>query len=200
MLIMAILKYLLTVNLFVMKKVLKSIYTGIMVHSHHKHVILLGFMCSGKTTYGKLLAQRLQMPFVDVDEYISEKYTKTIAEIFAVHGEMHFRQLEKDSLEELLQMPPSVIASGGGTPCYNNNIELINRFGVSVYLQADAKTLFGWIKDSNNRPLLQGKTDDELLIYIENLLEQRKPFYEQAQIIIPAENFDVDKLKALLAL
>ena len=165
----------------------------------NKHIILVGFMCSGKNTYGKLLASAMGVPFVDIDDYITAKYNKTVAGIFAEHGEDYFRQLEHEVIKELLQSSPAVIASGGGTPCFNNNMDLMNQSAITVYLQSNPKTIFSWLKDAKHeRPLLKGKTDDELLHYIENLLEQRKQYYEQAQITVSALHFDAKKLITII--
>ena len=166
-----------------------------------KHIILVGFMCSGKTTYGKLLASAIDMPFIDMDKYIATKEDKSINRIFSEKGEPYFRQLEHETLVELLKSPPMVIAAGGGTPCFYNNMELMNNSGQTVYLQANTEVLFEWIKNSRvNRPLLKGKTNYELFEYIENLLEQRKQFYEQARLTISATGFDASELKSLLNL
>ena len=169
----------------------------------NKHIVLVGFMCSGKTTFGKLLSNYLNKPFIDIDEYISQKQNKTVADIFSEYGENYFRQLEHSSLKELLQAPPSVIASGGGTPCFNNNMDLMNNSAITVYLQTNAQTIFEWLKGKKyERPLLEGKTDSELLNYIKDLLEKRKKYYEQAHITIAAINPNVkdlvDKIELLL--
>lgn len=165
------------------------------------HIILTGFMCSGKTTYGKILASALRMPFVDLDEYIAEESGKSISVLFKEHGEDAFRQIEKHCLHNVLNMQSQVIAVGGGTPCFYDNMAQMNSKGITVYLQAGVQTLFDWIKESCiERPLLAGKTDSELFEYITELLNKRKMFYEQAAITISAHDFSVDELAEKIAL
>jgi shikimate kinase len=163
-----------------------------------KHIILIGFMCSGKTFIGKASAQGLNMPFIDIDEYITKKSGAGITHIFNAHGEDYFRRIERGVLKNILQTAaPSIIASGGGTPCFYNNIDLMNCCGITVYLQTDAKTLFNRIKQNGyaNRPLLRSKTDNDLLNYIECLLAQREAYYKRAQYVV--KNAAVDDIYSI---
>ena len=150
-----------------------------------KHIILVGFSGSGKTSSGKALAERLNLPFIDVDEYISAKTGKTISEIFAEKGERGFRNIERVCLDEILiGEPRSVIATGGGTPCFDNNMDLMNRFGITVYLKAAPEILCRRLENDAKRPLIAGKTGKELEEFIENTLSERKVYYEKSQIAV----------------
>lgn len=161
----------------------------------NKHIILIGFMCSGKTTFGKQLALHLNMPFIDIDDYISQQQDKTVAQIFAEQGEEYFRELERAALTELLKGTPSIISSGGGTPCFHNNIDIMNRSAITVYLACDTQTVIDRLKMAKQeRPLLKGKTDKELFNYVDSLLNQRKPIYQQAHVTLSALNPKINEL------
>ena len=153
-----------------------------------KHIILVGFPGSGKTSLGKALAERLNLPFVDTDEYISAKTGKTISDIFAEAGEQEFRNIEHFYLKEILTGNRSIIATGGGMPCFDNNMDLMNDYGVTVYLISAPETLCGRLANNAKRPLVAGKTGKELEEFIENTLSERKVYYEKSQICITSED------------
>jgi shikimate kinase len=145
-------------------------------------VFLLGFMGSGKSYWGRRLAEALQIPFYDLDAHIVAKTGKSIPELFAAHGEMGFRTLERQQLLELLEQPASIVATGGGTPCFFDNMELMNHLGRTIYVQVPIEVMAKRLaKDMQKRPLLSGLTEEELPAFIENLLQKRAPFYEKAQ-------------------
>lgn len=154
-------------------------------------------MGCGKTTHGKKLAKALHYQFVDLDKLLETKHEKTIAQLFQEHGEEEFRNLETQSLLECLKNnAPTVLSLGGGTPCFNNNLNHLKASGLLVYIKMDAKSLFNRLKNaSRKRPLLKGKTDDELLKYIEELLAKREDFYNQASITVNGLNLNESILK-----
>ena len=158
-------------------------------------IVLVGFPGSGKSTVGKRLSARLSLPFYDTDACFSVKYHISIPDFFSKYGEEFFRVCENSVLKELLQLPPCVISVGGGTPCYFNAMELMNESAVTVYLKLSAKSLFDRVYHSKKeRPLLAGKSPEELLAYIETTLPQRECFYEKAQVCVKGENMNVNAL------
>jgi shikimate kinase len=163
-------------------------------------IFLTGFMGSGKTAYGKPLAELLNVAFFDLDEYIEKKYNRSITEIFAEEGEKKFREYEQNAIYEITANNSSfVLATGGGTPCYSNNIEFMNAHGTSIYLKCTVDELYENILLSNpERPLLQGKRGDELYQHIKQLLAIREPIYEQSKIILTGENHIPEKMMVFL--
>ncbi len=152
-------------------------------------IILIGFMSSGKSTIGKILADSLNFKFYDIDDIFEERYKISINDFFEKFGEPKFRELEHLLLKQTLEEDNSVISCGGGTPCFFDNIKLINNNGVSVYLKLNSRILFERLnKTRKKRPLLSGLTYDNLEKYISENLIKREPFYNQAQIIIDIEN------------
>ena len=148
-------------------------------------IFLMGYMGSGKSTVGKKLARKLQLDFLDLDTYIENRTGKKIAQLFDSEGEKQFRSLENKSLKELLYKDNIVIALGGGTPCFHNNIKLINKNGISVYLDIKAETLVKQLsKEKNKRPLIRGMNNNKLKLFIKINLEKRRMFYSQAHYII----------------
>ena len=125
------------------------------------------------------------MPLVDTDAFIVTQTGKTINEIFDEQGEEGFRKLERRTLEQLLSRPdPTIIAGGGGAPCFFDNMELMNANALTVYLKMDAGSLFPRLARDKRRPLVRDKTHEELMKYIVDTLNLRKPYYEQADLII----------------
>ena len=158
-------------------------------------------MGSGKSSLGKKLAKKLNQPFYDLDVVIEEKENKTIAEIFEEKGEEYFRNIERETLHELTDNNSSfVLALGGGTPCFYDNIEFINANGTSIYLKYNAGILHSrLINAKTERPLVKDKTDDELKQFITEKLTEREVFYKQAKLIIEGNNLKVeDLIKELL--
>jgi shikimate kinase len=151
-----------------------------------KHVVLVGMPGSGKSSAGFALSKLMRLPFIDTDYYIIKREKKTIAEIFAEQGETNFRELEKQVLAEIIDSKPSIISTGGGMPCFHGNMELINEFAISVYLETSSQKLFEHLKNDKKRPLVAGKTTEELMAYINTSLEQRRPYYEKSDIKIQA--------------
>lgn len=146
----------------------------------------MGLMGSGKTKLGKLLAPKLNLPFIDLDERIEQAEQMTIADIFKVHGEAHFRLLEHRHLHSLANWQPHVVSLGGGTPCSEHNIAFIKASGLSVYLKVPVAILASRLENkANERPLLHHKSPEELKQFLEEQLSKRAAFYEQANLIVP---------------
>jgi len=163
-------------------------------------IFLIGFMGSGKTHWGKLLSDKLQLPFRDLDSVIIEKEGRTVAEIFTEKGEEYFRYQEKELLEELVEEEDRFILScGGGTPCFFNNIEFMKKNGAVVWLNTAVDILKErLLKEKNSRPLIRDIDDDELKLYIIRKLSERKLYYEQAHIMVNEESITLEELISLL--
>ena len=145
-------------------------------------VLLVGFMGSGKSFWGRRLAESLQLPFYDLDTLIVARTGKSIPELFAAEGETGFRKIERMQLLEVLEQPASVVATGGGTPCFFDNMGRMNSLGRTIYLQMPIDVLVQRLsKEMQTRPLLANLNREELPGFIEDLLKKRAPFYEMAQ-------------------
>lgn len=162
-----------------------------------KLVFMCGFMGCGKTTQGKKLAKELGYYFIDLDDYISNKYDQSITELFKEKGEAEFRKIETEALGECIKDNlKALIAVGGGTPCFNNNMELMVSNGKVIYLKMNAEALYNRLFNAKeDRPLIRDKANEEMFLYIENLLKTREVFYDQAQIIISGVTVDIESLK-----
>lgn len=165
-----------------------------------KCIILTGYMCAGKTTVGKALAKELGRTFYDLDWYVEERFHKKVSRIFEEHGEAHFRDLEHRMLHEVAEFEDIVLACGGGTPCFFDNMAYMNAVADTFYLKASPETLMQHIAISKgNRPLLKGKSPEELREYITAQLAQREPFYEQAHHIVDINVLDnFEKIKDIV--
>ena len=168
--------------------------------SDKKLIFLSGFMSCGKTTHGKKLAKALGYHFIDLDEYTANKYDLSIVDLFKEVGETEFRNIETTSLKECIDgYVKTVIALGGGTPCFNNNIDLLTKNGLLVYLKMDANALYNRVFGlKGDRPLLEDKNDAEMLLYIENLLKVREEFYSQAKLTVYNNNLNEEELLKLV--
>lgn len=145
------------------------------------HLFLLGFMGSGKTRLGKQLASYFARPFIDLDELIVTGEQQSVAAIFASQGEAGFRALEQQYLQALAGQPNAVVSLGGGTPCFFDNMDWVNRHGRSIYLKVPLETLIERLeRNAGQRPLLAQLPRAEWPQALENLLRLRAPFYEQA--------------------
>lgn len=158
-------------------------------------VCLVGYMGSGKTTIGRNLANLMNCPFFDLDNEIQKHVGKSIKDIFAIHGEVFFREKEREVLISLLHQENSVISTGGGTPCYLNNMEMINKNALSVYIKLTAGIICQRLKDSKEeRPLLKQKSGDDLLQFIQRHLSEREKYYNQAKLTVEGENLTIEEL------
>ena len=172
-------------------------------------IFLTGYMGAGKTTLGKAFARKMNVPFVDLDRHTEERFHKTVGELFTERGETGFRELERNMLHEVAEFENVVISTGGGAPCFFDNMEFMNRVGKTVFLDVHPDVLFRRLRIAKQqRPILQGKEDDELKAFIIRALEQRAPFYTQAQYTFNADELEdrwqietaVQRLQELLGL
>ena len=172
-------------------------------------IILIGYMGAGKTTIGKALSKELGIAFYDLDWYIESRMRKTVSEIFAERGEEGFRQIEYNMLHEVAEFEDVIISCGGGTPCFFDNMDYLNQQGQVVYLKAEPEVLYKHLLMAKvERPLLKGKSKEELLTFIKEQLEKREPFYTKAHYTLDVslmDNYDkikisVEKIKELLGL
>lgn len=145
----------------------------------------MGMPGVGKTTLGRQLSKELQLPFYDLDKEIEKISGQSIPEIFKNQGEDFFRQKERDVLAALLKTTPAVIALGGGTPVFYDNMSLIKQHAFSIYIRTSLKVISDRLnKSKTKRPLLQGKTPQEFDNHLKSIYENRKIFFEQADIVI----------------
>ncbi len=156
-----------------------------------KSIILIGYMGSGKTTVGRQLALALGRTFYDLDWYIEMRYHRTVAQLFAEKGEEGFRELERNMLHEAAEFEDIVLSCGGGTPCFFDNMEYIRSVGESVYLKATPEVLAEHLRMGKvERPLIKGKSPEELLEYIRTSLAEREPFYMKAKHVVDVTLMD----------
>lgn len=156
-----------------------------------KRIIIIGYMGSGKTTVGHALSQELGLPFYDLDWYIETRMHRTVKQIFDEKGEEGFRKIEHNLLHEVAEFEDVIISCGGGTPCFFDNIDYINRQGETVYLKCTIDVLYKHLKMGKTvRPLLLNKTPDEVKTFIEAQLKQREPFYAKAKHIVDVSLMD----------
>ncbi len=167
-----------------------------------KRIILIGYMGAGKTTVGRQLALDLGLQFYDLDWYIEMRYHTTVARIFAEKGEQGFRELERNMLHEAAEFEDVVLSCGGGTPCFFDNMEYMNSLADTVYLKCAPEVLAQHLKMGKvERPLIKGKTDDELLQYIRESLDKREPFYSKAKHTLDVSLLDnYEKIKTTIKL
>ena len=170
-------------------------------------IFLTGYMGAGKTTLGKAFARELNVPFIDLDWYIEERFHKSIRELFAERGEASFRELERSMLHEVSEFEDVIVSTGGGTPCFFDNMDYMNACGDTVFLQVEPEVLFHRLKVAKQqRPLLANKSDEELMNFICEALQKRHPFYSQAKFLFRADELEdksqiqasVDSLRKLL--
>lgn len=159
-------------------------------------IFLIGFMGSGKTHWGRLLSSKLGLPFIDLDEKIIDLAEKSIAAIFEQEGEEHFRELEKEALYMITESHEQfIMACGGGTPCYFNNIDYMNQSGTTVWINTQPDVLFDRLKkEMDKRPLLKDLSEDQLRNYIYKKMADRSIYYEQAKIKVNEDPVQLDTL------
>jgi len=166
-----------------------------------RRIILVGYMGSGKTTVGKALSKETGMMFYDLDWYIESRMRKSVSQIFAERGEEGFRKIEYNMLHEVAEFEDVIISCGGGTPCFFDNMDYLNQQGDVVYLKATPETLYKHLLMAKiERPLLKGKSSEELIAYITEHLNERSPFYEKARHILDVNVLDeYDKIQTSVA-
>jgi len=164
-------------------------------------IYLIGYMGSGKSTLGKRFSQHLGLQFVDMDHYIEERNYKTIPQIFAEEGEPEFRKKERRALTELSEFTDIVIATGGGAPCFFDNMDLMNNTGKTIYLNINPGILAErLLKSKTERPLIKGKSKDELIAFIDETLRKRNHFYTKARYQISRPDVDLGEVQKMLGL
>ncbi|MBR4988617.1 MAG: shikimate kinase [Bacteroidaceae bacterium] len=154
-------------------------------------IFLIGYMGAGKTTLGRALAKELDIQFIDLDTYIEERMCKSVSQIFAGKGEEEFRNIERRMLHEAGEFENVVISTGGGTPCFFDNIEYMNGQGTTVFLDVPVERLFIRLSIARKkRPLIMEKSDEELRSFIVEQLAKRAPHYNKAK-----QKFRADRLE-----
>ena len=158
-------------------------------------------MGAGKTTVGKALSRELGIPFYDLDWYIESRMRKTVPQIFAESGEEGFRRIEYNMLHEVAEFEDVIISCGGGTPCFFDNMEYLNQQGDTIYLKATPEVLYSHLLMGKvERPLLKGKSPEELITFITEQLALREPFYSKARYTLDVSLMDkYDKIKESVA-
>lgn len=157
-------------------------------------------MGSGKSTVGKKLAKSLGLSFIDMDDYIEERNFKSIPTIFAEEGEDAFRKKEQKALHELSDFDDVVIATGGGAACFFDNMDVIKKTGKSLYLRGTPRILAERLRSSKvERPLIKGKSFEELVAFIDETLTKREKWYKQADVILDFDH-NIDNNEVLTAL
>jgi shikimate kinase len=166
------------------------------------NIFLVGLPGSGKSTISKELSSSLGFNLVDTDDKIIEQEESTIEEIFQNKGESYFRKCEQKLLHELISQQNLIVSTGGGLPCFFDNMEIINQSGISVFLNVPTNAIVDrlWSHQNQNRPLLQGKTKEQLQEFLTIKLEERLPYYKKASIILAGTGIQtsdlIDRLKA----
>jgi shikimate kinase len=159
-------------------------------------LFLIGLPGSGKSTIGKDLSAKLNYRLIDTDDVISQKEGSSIEEIFSEEGEDYFRKIESDTLKEVIKTDNVVISTGGGTPCFFNNMELINKYGISIFLNIPIRDITMRLLDSThiNRPLVQGKNAEQIQKFLEEKIKERISYYNQANIEFTDPLITADKI------
>jgi shikimate kinase len=162
-------------------------------------IFLIGFMGSGKTTLGRKLAVRMGCEFIDLDHKLEQQVELSIAEYFSIFGEGAFRTLESEVLKKTIYPDNAIVSTGGGLPCYFDNMEWMKSNGKVVYIKLSPKTLADRLETGKEeRPLLQDKHGDDLVIFIEQKLAEREGFYTQANIIADGLSLTAERLEQIL--
>ena len=162
-------------------------------------IILIGFMGVGKTSLGKKLAKKLNWKFLDTDKWIEKKTGLAITAIFEQKGEVYFRELERNCIDELRVLQNTVISVGGGLPCFGDAMESLKSFGTTIYLKLEAKEIARRLAESKiERPLINGLKENELEKYVEKKLLEREKHYSKAKYTLrPDREFIENYLKII---
>ena len=154
-------------------------------------IIIIGYMGAGKTTVGNALSRQLGIPFYDLDWYIETRMHKSVAQIFEERGEEGFRKIEYNMLHEVAEFENVIISTGGGTPCFFDNMDYLNQQGDTIYLKATPEVLYAHLKMGRTvRPLLLNKTSEEMQAFITEQLSKREPFYSKARYTLDVNLLD----------
>jgi shikimate kinase len=164
-------------------------------------IYLIGYMGSGKTTVGKQLAKRLNYELIDLDHLFEETYNISVSCFFKKYDEDAFRQIESKLLKEVSLKENVIISTGGGAPCFFDNMKVMKNTGAIIYLKMAVKSLvIRLLAAKEDRPLIKNLSEEELYEFIEKQLTIRSEFYEQAHLVFKGENCDVDELVGLIKL
>lgn len=156
-------------------------------------IYLLGFMGAGKSYWGKQLADHWQLPYYDLDEVIVEAEEMTIADIFSSKGEDYFREKESQLLRKLSQQENFLISCGGGTPCFQENMDFMNEHGTTIWINPSVDVMVERLQRKKfKRPLIAGLEDEDLTGFVEKKMAERLPFYQQSKHIITSDNISLD--------
>ncbi|WP_372752580.1 shikimate kinase [Labilibaculum sp.] len=162
-------------------------------------VFLIGYMGCGKSRWGKIIANHYGFHFIDLDELIEEREQLSVPEIFEKFGESGFRQREKEALKAIPKVENVIVATGGGAPCFHNNMSYMNEEGASLFIECSPELLRERITSSNTeRPLVKNLSPEELLQYISNHLNERLPFYEQSKYKLTSGDLEISDFTAVL--
>ncbi len=150
-------------------------------------------MGSGKTTIGKIVAEQLGMQFIDTDDFIESKMEKTVAEIFSEFGEEKFREIERENLLKVSEIENAIISTGGGAPCFFNNMDEMNARGTTIYINLSTAELAARLKTTNlkKRPILANLGNDELEEFIASAIAKREFYYNQAQLKVSGSDEEI---------
>lgn len=153
-----------------------------------KRIFLIGYMGAGKTTFGRELAKLMNLDFIDLDHFIQNRYNKSIGQLFDQLGEDKFREIEHKLLQEVSEFENVIISTGGGTPCFYDNMEIMNSVGNTVYLKADTYTLSKRLNAcKDKRPLIKDKNEEEILHFVTINIAKRELFYNKARLVFETE-------------
>ena len=154
---------------------------------------------SGKSTLSEFISEKLNLKRIDLDEEIVHFEKKSIEDIFRDSGEDYFREVERQMVEKACKLDNAIISTGGGAPCFHNNIEMMNNAGTTIFLSVPVHTLVSRMQSfDSNRPMLNGKSTEELKKFLEQKIEERRAFYQKADLTLNGENIRGDEIIAAL--
>ncbi|MBN1416068.1 MAG: AAA family ATPase [Bacteroidales bacterium] len=158
-------------------------------------LFIIGYKSSGKTTLGRKLAERLNLAFVDLDEFLEQQAGKTIPEIFLNAGEEEFRRKEREALMQVIQSDNILVSTGGGLPCHSDNMSLMEKYGDIIYLKVDDETLVSRLQATiGHRPVVKGRTEEELRAYVADLRRRCEHHYCRARFVIEGNKTEVEDI------
>ena len=158
-------------------------------------IFLVGYMGCGKSSLGRKLSNRLGISFIDLDLFIETRYQKTIPEIFKEFGEKGFREKERICLREVSSFENVVIAVGGGAPCFYDNMDIMKNNGICFFLDVGEEEIVSRLmKSKQERPLIEGKSSDEIMSFVHVMMNKRRPYYEKSQYVIKGNDIKLEEL------